>query len=548
MVYGLPTNLLANRPKRKMNRDFNIMAKKVWKSETTDKRVATRLKEVETVEIKDYVRDTDLHGLARNKAYRVDGVHVYADILNLGEMLQSTEVEGETCHKRTLRFLNLHYRAVYRIIAGVDAIQVDFHNQRLHLVVAKPYGDEAARVHKAVAIGQLIMDVLAKTGEDGDDKIPSAKVRVGIDTGLALAVRNGRRGSSEPLFLGVPANHAAKRAGGGTNTGIYLSNEARGAIDLDAVDDEDISALTPAEVGDSQEEAALAVTADGIVRDWKKDLEANPIRTVRGHPPPFADLDLEVLTPGNSRRNDAISVYADIDGFTAYVANHIDDDDDAMDVVRALHVLRAELDAVLTEDFGGREIRFIGDCVHGVIGEGTAQTADTEASASTAILCAGGLRSGFVRALELLEDEGVDVAGLGIAIGFDAGPVALTRLGMKGSMIRCATGRAILASEHEQRRCAGDETAVGAVAYGWCSNAGQKIFGSSRKRSGLTYDVALEELADEGDTTAAAAKVAKAAMAMTLLEPIIAAPAAAAPSAFRFPNRDATPTKPAGFA
>ncbi|WP_278983747.1 adenylate/guanylate cyclase domain-containing protein [Sphingobium yanoikuyae] len=533
-----------------MNRDFNNMTKKVWKSETTDKRVATRLKEVETVEIKDYVRDTDLHGLARNKAYRVDGVHVYADILNLGEMLQSTEVEGETCHKRTLRFLNLHYRAVYRIIAAVDAIQVDFHNQRLHLVVAKPYGDEAARVHKAVAIGQLIMDVLAKTGEDGDDKIPSAKVRVGIDTGLALAVRNGRRGSSEPLFLGVPANHAAKRAGGGTKTGIYLSNEARGAIDLDAVDDEDVSALTAAEVGDSQEEAALAVTADGIVRDWKKDLEANPIGkfSFSGHTPPFADLDLEVLTPGNSRRNDAISIYADIDGFTAYVADNIDDDDDAMDVVRALHVLRAELDAVLTEDFGGRKIRFIGDCVHGVIGEGTAQTADTEASASTAILCAGGLRSGFVRALELLEDEGIDVAGLGIAIGLDAGPVALTRLGMKGSMIRCATGRAILASEHEQRRCAGDETAVGAVAYGWCSNAGQKIFGSSRKRSGLTYDVALEELADEGDTTAAAAKVAKAAMAMTLLEPIIAAPAAAAPSAFRFPNRDATPTKPAGFA
>ena len=164
MVYGLPTNLLASRLERKKKQGFSIMAKKVWKSETTNKRVATRLKEVGTVEIKDYVRDTDLHGLARNKAYRVDGVHVYADILNLDEMLQSTEVEGETCHKRTLRFLNLHYRAVYRIIAAVDAIQVDFHNQRLHLVVAKPYGDETARVHKAVAIGQLIMDVLAKTG------------------------------------------------------------------------------------------------------------------------------------------------------------------------------------------------------------------------------------------------------------------------------------------------------------------------------------------------------------------------------------------------
>ena len=74
----------------------------------------------------------------------------------------------------------------------------------------------------------------------------------------------------------------------------------------------------------------------------------------------------------------------------------------------------------------------------------------------------------------------------------------------------CATGRAVLASEHEQRRCAGDETALGSVAYGWCSDAGQKIFGSSRKRSGLTYDVALKELADDGDATAAAAKVAKA--------------------------------------
>lgn len=105
-----------------------------------------------------------------------------------------------------------------------------------------------------------------------------------------------------------------------------------------------------------------------------------------------------------------------------------------------------------------------------------------------------------------------------------------------------------MASEYEQRRCAGDETALGAAAYGWCSDAGQEIFGSSRKRSGLTYDVALKELADDGDATAAAAKVAKAAMSISLLEPIITAPAAAAPSAFRFPNRDATPTKPAGFA
>jgi hypothetical protein len=73
----------------------------------------------------------------------VDGAHLYADILNLKDMLAVTATEGETCHKRTLRFLNLHYRAVHRIISRVDAMLVDFHNQRLHSVVAKPYDSEA---------------------------------------------------------------------------------------------------------------------------------------------------------------------------------------------------------------------------------------------------------------------------------------------------------------------------------------------------------------------------------------------------------------------
>ena len=169
------------------------MAKNVWHKEKAEKRIATRFNEVKTIEIKGYVRDTDLHSLPRSKAYRVDGVHLYADILNLGEMLQSTEVEGTTCHKRTLRFLNLHQRAVHRILGAVDAIKVDFHNQRLHAVIAMPYGDEAGRVHRAVAIGQLIIDVLAETGENGDELIPAAKVRIGIDTGKALAVRKWPR-------------------------------------------------------------------------------------------------------------------------------------------------------------------------------------------------------------------------------------------------------------------------------------------------------------------------------------------------------------------
>ena len=50
-------------------------------------------------------------------------------------------------------------------------------------------------------------------------------------------------------------------------------------------------------------------------------------------------MDIPALTPGNSRRQEAVSIYADIDGFTAYVADNIEEN--AENVVRVLHVLRA---------------------------------------------------------------------------------------------------------------------------------------------------------------------------------------------------------------
>lgn len=527
------------------------MAAHTWTSARAAKRIATRLKEVNSVEIKNYVRDTDLSSLPRNKAYRVDGVHIYVDIKNLDAMLATTQTEGVSCHKRTLRFLNLHYRAVHRILNAVDAIEVDFHNQRLHAVIAKPYGDEAGRIHRAIAIAQLIIDVLAQTGEEGDEIIPAAKVRVGIDSGVALAVCNGRRGHTEPLFLGAPANLAAKRAGGGAATGIYLTNTARAVIDL--ADDvvEDRTPLTRAEIQISQDDAELPVTTDQIVKAWRKDLEANPIGKFEfsGHTPPFCNLDLELLTPANSRRQDAISIYADIDGFTDFVAAGVNDDESAKDVVRVLHVLRSEMDAVLDSDFGGRKIRFIGDCVHGVLGEGTAQTTDMEESVSTATLCSAAIRSSFDQAIASLEDADIleDGHDLGLAIGFELGPIALTRLGVKGAMIRCAVGRNVLASEDEQRRCKGTETAIGEMAYAWATDAVQAMFGSGRKRSGLLYDGTVDELAGRQDETAKASKALAKSLAGGAAGGLLQTSQAPAAD-YAFANRRTGPNKPAGFA
>lgn len=482
-----------------------------WKYDRAQEAIDKRIEEVETVEIVDYKRDMSLESIPTTKAYRVDGVHMYADIQNLEEILGTTDSEGERCHKRTLRFLNLHQRAVHRVLDRCDARRVDFHNQRLHSVVAKPYGTDAEkkRICRAVAIGKLIMDVLAETGDDDED-IPNAKVRIGMDTGLALAVNNGRNGNREPLFLGSPANLAAKLASNWSAEGIFLTNGARKAAGIAEVEvgKEGTSPLAADEIAECEREAKLEVGKDQIVKEWRKDNEENPIGTFEfSRPtPPLRNLDISVLTPGNSRRMEAVSVYADVDGFTKFVADHISDE--AEDVVKCFHVIRSELDRVASADFGGRRIRFIGDCIHGLLMEGTAYSTDEEQTVSTATLCAGALRSSFDLALERLKANGIATDGLGLAIGFEFGPMTVTRLGMQGSRVRCSVSRGVLASEAEQCRCKGTETAIGPEAYDVGSDAVRKLFGKGRKIADLDYDLAVDSLTADGDKVAKAATVA----------------------------------------
>lgn len=513
---------------------------RTWNKDRSFKRIDIRLAEVplKSIEIKEYVRNTDLTNLSSCVAYRVNGVHLYVDILNMVDMLKVTDVEGEMCHRRTLRFLNLHYRAVYRILQRTDAILVDFHNQRLHAVIAKPYDDETGRVQKAVAIAQLIIDVLARTGEGAD--YPAAKVRVGIDTGLALAVNNGRRGHREPLFLGEPANKAAKRSGGGTASGIFLTNNARNFLGLAVASNEDTLSLSDSEIQSCEDAATLSVNADDIVDEWQDDLDNLPIGTFEfsGHTPPFATLDLESLSAKNSRRQDALSLYADLDGFTNYVSNNVAKDEDAKHVVRVLHVLRSELDAVLHDDFGGRKVRFIGDCVHGLLAEGTAQTTDAEDTVSTATLCAAGMRSGFALAQEKLKESGSNADALGLQIGFEYGPMNATRLGMKGELIRCSVSRGVLQSEKEQGRCLHNETAIGPTAYAKASEAVRQLFGESRKRANLSYPVALDEMKKKNDRVAKVASGAESGLLQSV----------AAVGSYSFPAQRTGPTKPGGFA
>lgn len=483
-----------------------------WNEERAGKRIDGFLRDVETVTVKDFVRVMEILDLKVNVAYKVPAAHLYIDLLNVEEML-GEHAETETKHRRVLRFLNLHQRAVEAILTDCDALKVDFHNQRLHAVVTHPLGDdeEATRIHKAVTIAATVMELLAQVSDPDETTLPAPKVRVGIDSGMALAVTNGRRGAREPLFLGNPANLAAKMASGG-KVGIYLTNGARATAGFGVVDDDrqKTTPLTKAQIATSAEEAGLVLDQDAWLERWEKERKAQPLSDFdfTRPTPPLRDFEatLDDIGPKQSRRIACSSVYADIDGFTAYVAEKLEDDAEA--VVRALHVLRSELHSVLRVDFGGMKVRFIGDCLHGALAEGATVT-DEEETVSTAVLAAAGMRSSFLLAQEKVEG----IEGLGLAIGFDLGPAAKTRLGVRGMRNRVSLGRATLRAEAEQSRCDGDQTALGQAAYDAATQAVKALFGTGRRVADLTYPVAVAKLSQDGDRSAKAARAAAVAAA-----------------------------------
>lgn len=486
---------------------------KSWDHTTAYECIKNSLASLNDIKITEYTKRKELTNIKSNEGCILDGVHLYIDILNMDELLNTTSFEGETCHKRVLQFLSLHYRAVDKILSNSDAIRVDYHNQRLHAVIAKPYDTEenaeAKRIHKAIAIAQMILDMtnqLDKEVDEDDKVLPKAKIRVGIDSGIAITVNNGRRGHREPLFLGDPANYAAKLAGGGNLSGIFISNNARKVIGIDPIENEKNITLKASDIKQCISEAKISITLDEIIKSWEADLNSHPIGKFKfsAQTPPLKNMDIFNLTPSDSKRQDAVSIYADIDGFTNYVNEHISENPE--DVVKVLHVLRSELERVLTNDFGGRRIRFIGDCIHGILNEGTAQSINTSETITNAVICASALRSSFDLAIEILNKNNIDTGNLGLQIGLEYGPIAVSRLGLQGNKIRCCVGRTVIESEQTQMLCDGNQTAIGARAFNNAPEDIKQLFNRHRKANNLDYNEVIESLSDADNTVASTLK------------------------------------------
>ncbi|PHS78304.1 MAG: hypothetical protein COB59_07810 [Rhodospirillaceae bacterium] len=208
-----------------------------------------------------------------------------------------------------------------------------------------------------------------------------------------------------------------------------------------------------------------------------------------------------------------LSIFADLDGFTHYVDQRMGNLEQLRVAARTLFVLRAELTDVLQKDFNGRKVRLIGDCVQGIISEGTAQNVDAEETVTTGVLCAAAMHSSF----ETVQKMEPEANNLGLAIGLEYGATPVTRLGIRGDMsVRVATSQAVTNAEKLQESLdQGDLTAIGEEAYRLAPEHIQDIFDDARRKQYLNYPQLSMVIQEVGHPALHLAAVAAPALALS---------------------------------
>lgn len=447
-------------------------------------------------------RTDPILNLPYNKAVNTVGVHVYASLLEFDNQLTDTLRETEASHERALQFLHVHYGACDRLIAAFGIQRVDFHGHRLHAVVLTPEGANHAKTRalKAVAFANAFLQLVVRQAELFGGRFRTG-VAIGIDSGPAVAINSGRGSEPEPLFVGSPANHAARLARNSAH-GIYLSARVKrelSAAPTTPFSDDDLPSnqisilneeVRKLDIRDAVSGASLIERAREVSDVYFEGLRSIPSSasgpvsfTFHTHRVPLSTLRFDDHYPSNSVRMGMSSIFADLDGFTAYIDNAIRTGGIA-EAVANLHTIRAEFAACLKNDFGGKKIRFVGDCLHAVTSKGS----DDKETAIDAIVIAGALRSSFL----VLQSELPNIRGLDLAIGLEFGPTPITRIGLRGeSSVRCSASKATCNSENMQRDCDKNETKIGERLRGLIPFRVANAFGMDGKISGLDYQTAL---------------------------------------------------------
>ena len=302
-----------------------------WNYNTSTARVQNHLDSMGEIEIEKLVRDADLHNLLSETCCRdIYGAHVYVDVPNFADLATVT-AEGEE-YRRVIQALHLYEREAGRIVEGeniFDGVRIHFQGAKLHALFFRPIDDPIEIATRAVLLMMVLRHFACCVFNPEFPKLPNLTLSGGADLGFAIGTKNGQRGDRELLFLGAPANYAAKILTGTAAirvTSVIFDALPQGLQDyFFAVEDAryhatvyEMSDLGTEEMDELLEAAGISWNREASLKRLKDDKALYPLNQIE-----YSDaevlIDMDSLSIKNNKRVTAATVFGDVSGFTAYI-------------------------------------------------------------------------------------------------------------------------------------------------------------------------------------------------------------------------------------
>jgi class 3 adenylate cyclase len=397
------------------------------------------------INVADLAKTMDFSNLGTKDVRRANAVHLYADVPNFHLQVADAGAD-KSKQKKLLRAASILRKIQTDLLKSSDIVgeealgRIQLQAARLHALCYKPYNDEAKRARHSVVMGITLNSYVYEVFNDVFLDLPrSFQSAVGVSSGKSLIANLGLRGERERLSLGTPANLAAKVLGLGNTIRItpevykllpkslmdHFTNCEKQVAGSDVYEAKALQWSTHPDLAKS-----LEVKWDAA--KWKKRTEERrdelPLDKMDVS---WAEvlIDVEFLTERNSKRTDAIAIYADLDGFTRYV-QEAEQDDKVVSLVRELHMIRREFHTVLDNDYPGIVLQHQGDRVFAILHMPCGDDEkDHEKRCRKALDAAIGVQSSMQH---VLRKKLPDRKDLYVVVGLDTGTTLVTRLGSKG--------------------------------------------------------------------------------------------------------------------
>lgn len=482
-----------------------------WNRAKAIERIQTAAKNMPEIVVTPLTREMNLENVTLGKPKTITGVHLYSAVTNeASHITDGLEVSDQDAARPALRAVHLWQREISRVVCDdFSAAKVHFQGTRLHALVYRPVGDDAEIVSRAVALAHAIrLSTNAFNELLGDEA--GFTLAAGAAFGETLATRSGSRGDSELLFLGHAANQGAKA----------IDNATRLRVTKDVVDllDDGLDGLTITDLGDdrfrvSMTEAAVDAIVERYKLDWsleasrtriEDDLDNTPLEKV-GVSKATATINKDRLSLANSKLNDAVSLFGDIDGFTAIVEAATSDADKAR-LLRRFHLMRSELRHVATQDLDTLRVQYQGDRIQAL--RHRPHDIDADRALNAVELAAAWQ--------DTMEDTLPEVLGplesAHLAIGLATGPTAISKLGERGNRDMICLGKAVRRAAKIQSKLDGNEVGISDAVLKLLPDRVANLFAWNSGKNchvakGLTYNEVVDAAeADKLDKAASAMK------------------------------------------